>query len=161
MFETGPGGGTCSDAMSNTTITNNLFLYSSTGYVVDALTTTNLVYSHNTTVGGEYGTWLDRSDSCGAGTNMTAEHNIAVKTESKGSPQRFVLGACTGTCKFDYNISDDTTANQMGSTHYKTGWVPAWTTTTWNPETEPSAPAGYYQPVSPPLAAGYEGSTGP
>src|SRR5205085_7106635 len=39
MFETGPGGGTCTDAMSNTRLENNLFVYSSTAYAVQILTT--------------------------------------------------------------------------------------------------------------------------
>ena len=144
----------CSDLYTNVTVEGNLFVNASTADVVDIANTNNLVYSHNTVIGGQYGTWLDRSDVCGAGTNLVAEHNIAVDTWSAGAPQRFVLGECTGSCKFDYNVSDDGTANAGGSTHYVTKWSPTWESTTYGN-------AGLYMATGLPFAAGYQGAVGP
>ena len=144
----------CSDAYTNIRLENNLFLYASAAYVIQVMDTVNLTYSHNTVVGGEYGTWLDRSDVCGPGKNLTAEHNIAVQTQSAGSPARFVIGECTGICKFDYNVSDDETAASAGSTHNLTNWTPSWQSTTYGHP-------GYYKPTALPLPAGYENTIGP
>ena len=152
MFETGAAGAECAKSMTNTTVTNNLFVYSSTAYAVQILTTANLTYSHNTVVGGEYGTWLDRSDTCGPGSNLAAEHNIAVATQSKGSPQRLIIGACTGSCAVDYNVTDD---NSAQGPHSLTGWTPRWQSTSYGN-------AGYYIPTPGlPNPAGYEGEAGP
>lgn len=161
IFENGAGGLGCSTTMTNSNVSDNLFVDAAEGYNVMLFTTKNLTYSHNTIVRGEWGQWLDRSSFCGAGENLTAEHNIGVETESPGSPQRFVFGECKGSCLFEYNVSDDATANGLGAAHYLNGWKPSWTTTAWNPATEPSPPAGYYTPVGLPFAAGYEGGVGP
>ena len=104
-------------------------------------------------MGGEYGTWLERSDPCGAGKNLHAEHNIAVKTQSSGAPARWILGECALACTFDYNVSDDATANTGGSTHYLTNWTPTWVSTTL-------ANPGYYLPQGLPIEAGYQGGGG-
>ena len=159
IFETGAGGRECSRALRNTTIANNLFVDSSASYIAEIYTTTNLLYSHNTAVGGQYGTLLDRSDTCGPGRNLTAEHNIAVDTEHG---YRFILGGCTGACSFDYNVSDDTTADTASFTaadtpvsrHHLTDWTPSWESTAY-------PHAGYYVPTGLPFAAGYEGGGGP
>jgi hypothetical protein len=151
----------CTERYANLRFENNLFVYASTAYVVQVYNTEHLVYSYNTTVGGEYGTWLDRSDPCGAGTELSAEHNLAVQTQSAGAPARYVLGECAGSCSFEYNVSDDATANQGGATHYLISWLPVWTTASWNPSTEPHAPPGYYKPTGLPFQAGYQGNTGP
>jgi hypothetical protein len=150
IFETGAGGGECADALHNTTITNNLFIDSAASYVAEIFTTTNLTYSHNTVVGGQYGTFLDRSETCGPGTNLTAEHNIAVGTEGG---YRFIVGECTGACSFEYNVSDDATAGTAGAKHDLTNWAPSWESTTY-------LHAGYYIPTGLPFTAGYEGGGG-
>jgi hypothetical protein len=141
----------CTDAYTNIKLENNLFVYASAAYVVQIMNTSDLTYSHNTVVGGEYGTWLNRSDVCGPGEGLTAEHNIAVQTQSAGSPARFVLGECEGACSFEYNVSDDRTAALAGSQHNLTGWTPSWRSTGYG---QP----GYYVPVGLPFPAGYEGS---
>jgi hypothetical protein len=161
IFENGAGGQECGTTMTNTTVTNNLFVDAAEGYNAMLFTTKGLTYSHNTVVRGTWGQWLDRNTFCGASSNLTIEHNIGVETESTGSPQRFILGECTGTCKFDYNVSDDNTANQWGSTHHLTGWTPSWTTTSWNPTTQPTPPDGFYAPTGLPFQAGSEGTVGP
>ncbi|HWY89916.1 MAG TPA: hypothetical protein VNY31_04530, partial [Solirubrobacteraceae bacterium] len=132
-------------------ITNNLFIDSAASYVAEIFTTTNLTYSHNTVVGGQYGTFLDRSETCGPGTNLTAEHNIAVGTENG---YRFIVGRCTGSCHFKYNVSDDATASTANSKHHLTDWAPSWESTTY-------LHAGYYIPTGLPFTAGYEGEGGP
>jgi hypothetical protein len=171
LFESGVPSPTgpypCTDTYINMDVENNLFLYSSTAYVVDILTTTNLTYSNNTVVGGDLGVWLDRADFCGAGTNLTAKSNVTANITSGAA---FTYGACNGTCIFDQNVSDDGSANLAGSTHYATGWTPAWQTTTWDP-TQGPAPPGYYQPTRSAFTgsgtdkstfqAGYQGAIGP
>lgn len=157
IFENGSAGKECKVTMTNTTVTNNLFIDAAASYAAMIFTTKHLVFSHNTVVRSEYGTWLDRSTFCGAGKDLAVEHNVAVETKSTGAPQRFVVGECSGVCKFDYNVSDDTTANVLGSKHYVTSWSPSWITTTWNPVREAAPPADYYLPRGLPFAAGYEG----
>jgi hypothetical protein len=160
IFENGAGGMECATKMTNSTIDDNLFIDAAEGYNVMLMTTRNLAYINNTVVGGEWGQWIDRSNLCGPDENLTAEHNIGVQTESAGSPQRFVLEACRS-CKFEYNVSDESTADQLNSTHFLLNWKPTWTTNSWNPASEPEPPAGYYSPVGLPFAAGYEGGVGP
>jgi hypothetical protein len=161
MFETGPAGRDCSMAMSNTVVSDNLFLYPSSGYSMQILTTDGLVFVQNTVVGARYGTWLDRSETCGAGHDLLAEHNVVVETGSVGAPRRYVIGRCTGTCRFDYNVSDDRTSAQLGSVHYVADWTPAWSTTSWlHPERE-GPPSGFFATSGLPFAAGVDGVAGP
>src|SRR5205085_235319 len=93
-----------------------------------------------------------RNDTFGPGRNLAAEHNIAVATQSKGSPQRLIIGACTGSCAVDYNVTDD---NSAQGPHSLTGWTPRWQSTSYGN-------AGYYIPTPGlPNPAGYEGQAGP
>jgi hypothetical protein len=147
LFETGAGGGTCTASLSNSIITNNLFIYSSTAYAVQVLTTAGLTYTNNTSVGSEYGVWLDRSDTCGAGSNYNIQRNVSV--ENIGHSPDFAIGECTGTCIYDYNVSQDGSANGYGSTHSLTSWVPSFVN-----------PIGYL-PIGLPFVAGYQGGGGP
>ncbi len=71
------------------------------------------------------------------------------------------FGACRGTCLFDYNVSEDTSASQAGSTHYLTNWSPEWLTTHWAPASEPNPSAGFYIPSGLSTEAGYQGGAGP
>jgi hypothetical protein len=161
IFENGAGGEECATKMTDSTISNNLFIDAAKGYNVMLTTTKGLTYSHNTVIGGEWGQWLERSTFCGAGEGLIAERNIGVDTESTGSPQRFILGECRGICRFEHNVSDDTTADQLGSRYHLLDWRPSWRTTSWNLVSEPAPPAGYYLPTDVPFAAGYEGDAGP
>jgi hypothetical protein len=106
-------------------------------------------------VGSEYGTAL-LTEHCGAGSNYTMTHNIDV--EDKGNGNDFNFGACTGTCTFDYNVSQDKSAS---SAHSAINWAPKWVTTSWSSLTEPTPPTGYYIPTGLPIEAGYKGSGGP
>jgi hypothetical protein len=144
----------CSHLYTNIKLENNLFIDSAAAFVVQISNTDGLTYSRNTVVGGEYGVWLDRSDICGAGTDLTADRNIVVETQSVGAPQRFVLGECHGACGFDYNVSDDTTAGALGSTHHVVRWAPSWATTA-------NGHAGFYIASGLPFSAGYDGTGGP
>jgi len=161
IFENGAGGAECATKITNSTISNNLFIDAAKGYNVMLMTTKGLTYSHNTVVGGEWGQWLERSTLCGAGEGLTAERNIGVQTESASSPQRFIVGGCRARCVFEYNVSDDATADELNSRHYRRNWKPRWRTTTWTLSTEPTPPAGYYRPRGLPFAAGYQGHAGP
>jgi hypothetical protein len=147
LFETGAGGGTCTASLTNSIITNNLFIYSSTAYAVQVLTTTGLTYTNNTSVGSEYGVWLDRSDTCGAGRNYNIQRNVSV--ENIGHSPDFAIGECTGTCTYDYNVSQDGSANGYGSTHFLTNWVPSFVDKI------------VYLPIGLQFAAGYQGGGGP
>ena len=170
MFETGPGGGNCADSMTNTVVNNNLII-GDTSFAMQIGTTKNLTVTNNTVVGSQYGVLLDRSDTCGPGSNATITHNISVANSDYygyGFSPNLNEGGCTGTCIFDYNVTSDTSANSLGSTHYFTDcksnlnhpicltWQPAWQTTEWNGAVGTQPPAGYYQPVGLPFAAGWQ-----
>jgi hypothetical protein len=152
IFENGAGSAECSTKIKNTVIENNLFVNAADSYELQIYTSEGTIIKNNTVVGSEYGTALLTED-CGAGSNYTMTHNIDVENQA-GSD--FSFGSCTGTCTFDYNVSQDTTANQAGSTHYITNWSPQWTTTTWNPTTEPKPSTGYYTPTGLSTEAGYQ-----
>jgi hypothetical protein len=163
LFETGPGGASCGDAMRNTTISNNLFVDDAAAYSIQVMTTRGLTVTHNTVVGSTYGTIVYRTKGCPNGTRYRVAHNIDVQNSGNAdrSPDMLV-GACRGRCAFDHNVSGDATAARArGARHYVVGWRPSWVTTAWNPEAEPSPPAGYYLPRGLPFAAGYAGGGGP
>jgi hypothetical protein len=166
IFENGAGSAECDTTMKNTVIENNLFINAATSYELQIYTTNGVTIKNNTVVRSTYGSAL-LPGSCGAGTNYTMTHNINV--ENQGHPTGkplletadFSFGPCTGTCTFDYNTSQDRTANASASTHYTTNWTPKWDTTTWNPTTEPTPPTGYYIPTNLTPQTGYHGSAGP
>jgi PKD domain len=158
IFENGPGSVECGTTMKNSVIENNLFINAATSYELQIYTTESAMIKNNTVVGSEWGTAL-LTEHCGAGSNYTMTHNIDV--ENQGSGGDFGFGACSGACLFDYNVSQDSSASQAGSTHYMTNWSPKWTTTAWSPATEPTAPAGFYAPTGLSIEAGYQGNIGP
>jgi hypothetical protein len=157
IFENGAGSVECNVKMKNSVIENNLFINAATSYELQIYTTEGATIKNNTVVGSEYGTAL-LTEHCGAGSNYTMTHNIDV--EDKGNGNDFNFGACTGTCTFDYNVSQDKSASYLGSTHV-TEWVPRWTTGVWSPATEPSMPTGFYVPIGLSVEAGYQGNIGP
>ncbi len=121
-----------------------------------------LSFQDNTVVDSYWGVILtiyQTSQDYKGGTNYTVAHNIGVGTADNSD---LSYGDCTSACVFDYNVTDDPSAHQGGSTHYVTSWAPHWATTSWAP-TVPYArpPAGYYQPVGLPFSAGYQGTAGP
>ncbi len=154
LFENGPGSADCTVKMRGTVIEGNLFLDAASSYEIQIYTTSGARISHNTVVHSQYGTAL-LSEHCGAGSNYTMTHNIDV--ENYGKTPDFTFGACTGTCAFNYNVSEDESASARGSTHHLTGWSPVWGTTRWDPLTEPAPPPGFYIPAGLPFPAGYDG----
>ncbi len=158
IFENGSGSVECAVKMKNTVIENNLFVDAASSYELQIYTTEGATIKNNTVVGSEWGTAL-LTEHCGAGSNYSMTHNIDV--EDVGTGGDFHFGECKGTCLFDYNTSQDTTADMLGSTHYTTSWTPTWLTTTWQSATEPTAPAGFYVPTGLSSEAGYQGSIGP
>jgi hypothetical protein len=160
LFETGAGGKECDKGFSNSTVSNNLFVDDAAAYSIQIQTTAGLTVTHNTVVGSTYGTIVYKNEACGNGTNYNVTDNIDVQNNGNGggSPD-MSMGDCGGAnCLFDYNVSEDSTASQApGTTHYVVNWTPAWQTTSWNPATEPSPPAGYYIPTGLPFPAGYQG----
>jgi hypothetical protein len=156
IFENGSGGTGCGEAITGTVVENNLFgERAAESYGTMFMKQEGFVYTHNTFLGGgQYGTWLNRSDFCGASENAKIEHNITVGMTSKGSPARFVLGECKGTCSFEYNVSDDETASSEGSKRFVDSWTPEWLSTVFG---NPS----YYLPKGLPFEAGYQGGGGP
>jgi hypothetical protein len=158
IFENGSGSVECAVKMKNSVIENNLFVDAASSYELQIYTTEGATIKNNTVVGSEWGTAL-LTEHCGAGSDYTMTHNIDV--ENVGTGGDFHFGECTGTCLFDYNVSQDTTADTQGSTHYTTKWSPRWTTTAWNPATEASVPAGFYAPTGLSTEAGYQGTVGP
>jgi len=157
LFENGAGSSECGVRMKNSVIENNLFVDAGDSYELQVYTTEGATIRDNTVVGSAYGTAL-LTEACGAGSDYTMTHNIDVQN---GSGSDFGFGSCSGTCSFDYNVSQDASAQSNGATHYVTGWSPKWTTTTWNPATEPTAPPGFYIPTGLPIEAGYQGNAGP
>ncbi len=158
IFENGAGSVECGTTMKNSVIENNLFVNAATSYELQIYTTEGATIKNNTVVGSEWGSAL-LTEHCGAGSNYTMTHNIDVEDQGSGGDMSF--GACSGTCLFDYNASEDTSANQAGSTHYTTKWSPKWTTTAWNPAIEATMPAGFYVPTGLSTEAGYKGTVGP
>ncbi len=158
IFENGSGSVECAVKMKNTVIENNLFVDAASSYELQIYTTEGATIKNNTVVGSEWGTAL-LTEHCGAGSNYSMTHNIDV--EDVGTGGDFHFGECKGTCLFDYNTSQDTTADMLGSTHYTTNWTPKWATTVWNPAGQQTIPVGYYAPTDIPIKAGYRGSIGP
>jgi hypothetical protein len=180
MFETGAAGGAGGCVgMSNTTISNNLFIGGAGGTFGEVLDTTGVTITNNTVVSGTYGMWAVRACTGPGGaptTNANISRNIVVsQTNQYGTCPTggncypdftYGLGTCKSNCAADYNVSQDGTAasNFSGlTTHYVTNWTPKWVTTSWNPATSATPPAGYYQPVGLPFAAGWSptGATPP
>ena len=146
---------------SNVTVNNNLWdedrkclslSANCASYAFGMCAATNLQFNYNTVVNSDYGIQVTNSvltDSSGnptgctnQGNNYTVTHNIVVGT---GDNVGITYNECRSSCTFDYNVTDDSSAHQGGSTHYMTGWKPHWTDQT------------SYQPVGLPFAAGYTG----
>jgi hypothetical protein len=121
-----------------------------------------LSFQNNTVVDSYWGVLLtlsQTSEDYDGGTGYTVAHNIAVG--STDGPN-LSYGECSSSCLFDYNVTDDDSAQQGGSTHNVVNWKPSWKSTGWTPALPYSPPpAGYYQPTGLPFAAGYTGSIGP
>jgi hypothetical protein len=158
IFENGAGSVECETTMKNSVIENNLFVNAATSYELQIYTTEGATIKNNTVVGSEWGSAL-LTEHCGAGSNYTMTHNIDVEDQGSGPDMSF--GACSGTCLFDYNVSEDTSASQAGSTHYLTNWSPEWLTTSWTPASEPKPSTGFYIPSGLSTEAGYQGGGGP
>jgi hypothetical protein len=159
LFETETSSGTCSGTMSNSTVSNNLFVDDAAAYSIQVMTTHGLTVTHNTVVGSSYGTIVYKEEACPNGTDYDVAHNIDVENNA-GTDMS--LGGCEGACTFEYNVSEDSSAEHAPETqHFLSDWTPTWITTSWDPDTESTPPAGYYIPTGLPFAAGYEGGVGP
>jgi hypothetical protein len=154
IFENGAGSLECATKLKNSVIEGNLFVNAADSYELQIYTGEGASIRNNTVIGSQWGTAL-LTEHCGAGSNYTMTHNINV--EDQGTGPDFGFGACTGSCTFDYNISQDSSASRYGATHYQTSWTPTWATTSWNPQTQPTPPTGYYTPTNTTLQAGYAG----
>jgi hypothetical protein len=121
-----------------------------------------LSFQNNTVVDSYWGMLLTESQTSNdynGGTDYTVAHNLAVQTAD--GPD-ISYGECVSSCLFDYNVTDDGSAEQAGSTHNVVNWKPSWSSTSWTPTLPYSPPpAGYYQPTGLPFTAGYTGSIGP
>jgi hypothetical protein len=159
LFETETSSGTCTGTMSNSTVSNNLFVDDAAAYSIQVMTTRGLTVTHNTVVGSNYGTIVYNEEGCPSGSDYDVANNIDVANNA-GSDMS--LGGCEGACTFEYNVSEDSSVERAPETHhFLTDWTPTWITTSWNPATEATPPAGYYIPTGLPFAAGYEGDVGP
>jgi hypothetical protein len=160
LFETGPGGSVCADAMSATTISNNLFVDDAAAYSVQVMTTAGLTLTHNTVIGSTYGTIVYKTPGCPPGSDYDVRYNIdALNRGNAGRSPDMSLGACRGHCQFEYNVSSDgTAARAPGARHSVVYWRPNWFTTSWGSLVEHSPPAGYYVPRRLRVAAGYRPS---
>ncbi len=137
IFENGPGGDG-SATMSNITVSNNLFDHDATQEPWQIGAINGLTVTNNTVIGSHYGSVI-QSEGGLAGSNYDIQHNIVVGT-TDGSD--FSYGGCSSSCTFDYNVSDDSSAAQGGSSHYLTRWSPSWNNTT------------QYLPIGLPFSAG-------
>lgn len=72
MFENGPGGADCSVVMSNTTVTNNLFVDQNGSFEWQIGNTNGLKVTNNTVVGSSYGTLTDSSCHIDPPSGLTA-----------------------------------------------------------------------------------------
>jgi hypothetical protein len=159
IFENGSGGNECQVQMSNTTVSDNLFVNAASSYATMIFTTQGLTFTRNTVVGSEYGVWLDRSDFCGPSSGVTAEHNVSVKVLSHGSPARYVLGDCSGACSFEYNVSDDRSARQGGARHYVVHWSPRWSRWVRSASGPLGRAGNRWRPLGLPFPAGFAPSS--
>jgi len=157
LFETETSSGKCTGTMSNTTVSNNLFVYADAAYSIQIMTTHGLTVKDNTVVGSKYGTTVYNEPKCALGTNYDVSHNIDVGNESGADMS---LGGCEGACTFEYNVTEDASAERAGGagSHYVVDWSPSWASTSWDPTKKPSVPTDYYHPIGLPFWAGYEGS---
>ncbi len=138
IFENGPGGDG-SARMSNITVANNLFDQAATQEPWQIGSINGLTVTGNTVVGSHYGTVIQPEGGLsGSGYNIT--HNISVDA-TDGSA--FNVGGCSSSCTFDYNVSSDGSAAQMGARHYVTNWRVRWINPTW------------FLPVGLPFGAGF------
>jgi hypothetical protein len=121
-----------------------------------------LSFQHNTVVDAYWGVLLTEtqtSEDYHGGTGYTVAHNIVVGTVEGPS---ISFGECSGSCVFDYNVTDDGSAHGAHSTHAVVNWHPRWGRTRWTPKFPyRRPPAKYYRPIGLPFSAGYTGSIGP
>ncbi len=157
IFENGSGSADCATKMKATAIENNLFVDAAASFALQIYTTEGATIRNNTVVRSQYGSGL-LTERCGPSSDSVMTHNIDV--ENTGTSPAFAF-QCAGACLFDYNVSDDASASRWGATHSETDWTPDWVSTSWNRETEPTPPAGYYVARGLPFSAGYQGGGGP
>jgi hypothetical protein len=131
------------------------------GYAIDVYNSHGLTVQSNTIVDSYWGVLLTHSEpmSYSDGANYNISRNVIVGT--KGNPA-LSYGSCASACILDYNVSDDASAKQVGSTHFVTHWAAKWGFTSWAPATAHIAPPpGYYRATGLPWEAGYQGTIGP
>ena len=157
------------------TVTNNLEVHNGDseedpeapgGIGMDFCPVRGMTFEHNTIVepsstGANFRAEGTGVSECHAGERYRVEHNLLTLAPGANQPLLSVHeGACEAACEVDYNVTQDSSAT---GAHSIEDWAPAWETTTWDPETEPRPPSGYYTPApgSLSITAGYEGDPGP
>jgi hypothetical protein len=129
-------------SFSSVTINNNLTVEDPTcnhgsldcpSYAYGLCGSHGLTFTNNTVVDSAWGNLLthsqnDQVGNCinpGTGTNYNVSHNLFVAPDggqAAGGYTEITYAECSTGCTFDYNVTDDGTANQGGSTHYVTNW---------------------------------------
>lgn len=157
IFENGPGSAKCGVTMQATVVENNLFVDAASSYAIQIYSTDGAAIEDNTVVRSQYGSGL-LVTKCPPSADSEMTHNIDVENTGHAADFTFV---CAGACAYDDNVSSDATAGKLGAAHALTGWKPSWISSTWDPASEASPPAGYYVASGLPFAAGYRGGGGP
>ncbi len=118
-------------------------LSSCPNYMIESADAHGLSFEDNTVVGAYWGVLLTDSNERGdypTGTGYTITHNLVI---GSGGGADLSYGGCTEACTFDYNVTDDGSAQRAGATHAVVHWHPRWR------NAARSLPAGL------PFAAGY------
>jgi hypothetical protein len=126
-------------------LNNNLFVNEVLSFAIGLCPVNDLTVTNNTIVNSKWGTNIGNPNPGGCGLSSVSSnnisHNIIVATQSNTGLN--IGPSCTSGCVVDYNVTDDGSANQSGSTHPVANWTPRWTDTI------------SYQPTGLPFAAGF------
>ncbi len=133
-----------------------------TAFFQGCLSNPGFTFTNNTVVDAAWNTLVTNSESdsigscfaehsSGEGYNVT--HNIFVHPDG-AQPSGYAevnYAECTSNCVFDYNVTDDGTADQGGSTHYDANWKPAFA----DGSSDASFRSWYQDPTGLAFQAGY------
>ncbi len=115
-------------------------------YAFSSCASDGLQFDYNTVIDSHWGTLitnsLDGRTGCRAsGTGYSVTHNVFVGTNGG---EDISYAECMRDCVFDYNATQDASANRADSTHYVIDWAPHWT--------DPAS----FSAAGLPFAAGYD-----
>ncbi len=131
-------------------------------YAVFVANSHGLGVQHNTIIDSYYGALLTRGGGAGypEGRGYDVSRNIIVSAKSGSANLAFEN--CSAQCTVDYNVTNDQSAHQPGTTHAVAHWSPRWGSTTWAPTTPfGGPPPTYWRAAGLPWDAGYQGLVGP